>query len=369
MGHFRKQQISFFLTTECTLKCNYCYTLKDIDVKKEHQTLNFNFAKQGMLDFFRKFQSREIRFYGAGEPTREFKLMKKIKDFAFELAGNELKVELQTNGFFDTYIAEWIANNINILWISCDGMPEIHDHNRKTKKGTITSHIVERNLKFFAQQKHMQVGVRITVTPESINRQCEIIKYFHKLGIKYVNAHPACAPIHKQAQENLFKWDPLEFAKNFLEAHNEANKLGIFYNSLYIVNFDEKVDYACRALVPCPHLTTDEYVSSCDFAQFGPEYDPGPMQQFIYGKYIPKDDKIIYDENKIKMLRNRCTETLLNGKCKDCEVAYYCAGGCVGQVVNENSDLLEIHKKNCLITKYLSRHIPLGKKKWPVFHS
>jgi len=100
LAHVRKQQICFFLTVKCNLKCRYCYTLKIADVKKEHQTLNFNFAKRAIDDFFRDYPSREIRFYGAGEPTLEFELMKKIKEYAHSQAGDKLKVELQTNGFF-----------------------------------------------------------------------------------------------------------------------------------------------------------------------------------------------------------------------------------------------------------------------------
>lgn len=368
MAHIRKQQICFFLTSKCNLKCKYCCTLKTDVVKKEHQALSFSFAKRAIDDFFRDFPSKEIRFYGAGEPTLKFDLLREITKYARLRAGDKLKVELQTNGFFSESIAQWIAQNVNILWVSCDGPPEIQDFQRPTKKGKPSSILVEKNIRFFAKQKHMQVGIRTTATSLTIHRQMEVIKYFHNLGIKYVNVHPACAPVGGNS-DPIFHWDPVDFAKNFLEAHTEAKKLGVFYNSLYIANFDEKTRYACRACIPCPHITTDGYVSCCDFAQFGPEYAPGPLQQLIYGQYIAEEDRIVYDEEKIHNIRLRCVENLEKGLCKNCQFIYHCAGGCLGQVVNETGNLFGIHERNCRVTKYLAERMPLEKELYPVLHS
>lgn len=368
MAHVRKQQICFFLTTKCNLKCRYCYTLKAIDIEEKDQTLNFKFAKRGIDDFFRDYSSREIRFYGAGEPTLEFELMRKIREYAYSKAGDKLKVELQTNGFFSESTVRWIENNVNVLWISADGPPQIQDLQRPSKKGTPSAKIVERNIRHFAKQKHLQVGVRATITPFTINRQIELVKYFHGLGIKYINTVPASAPVI-DSSDPIFQWDPIDFAKNFLEARKEAEKLGVFYTSLFIANFDEKTRYACRACVPYPHLTTDGYVSCCDYAQFGPKYNSGPLQQLIYGKYIPEEDRIIYDEDKIYKIRSRCAENLAKGPCKGCEYIDYCAGGCVGQVVNATGDLAGILEKNCKIIKYLAKRLPLGKGLYPILHS
>ncbi len=368
MAHVRKQQISFFLTTKCNLRCKYCYTKKS-NFRKEHQILDFNFAKRGLNDFFRDYSSRQIRFYATGEPTIEINLMKKIKDYAYKLAGNNLKTELQTNGYFSRKIAEWISENIDILWISCDGPPEFQNIQRPMINGNPISKIVEDNIKFFAKKKNIQVGIRATLTPLTIYKQTEIVDYFKNLGIKYINVHPAALPIDSESNNKIFQWHPIEFAKNFLIAHNQAKRIGIFYNSLYIANFDEKTRYACRACIPYPHLTTDGYVSCCDFAQFGPDYLPGPLQQLIYGKYIPKEDRIIYDEEKISKIRSRCVENLKKDPCKNCKFIYYCAGGCLGQVVNETGSLMGIHKRNCKITKYLAERISLGEKLWPILHS
>ena len=254
------------------------------------------------------------------------------------------------------------------MWISCDGPKEIQDVQRPSADGSPNSDIVEKNIRFLATKDHMQVGVRATLCPNVINNQMLLVNYFHSLGIKYINVHPACVSIEDD-QDSIFKWDAIEFAKNFLQTHNEAKKLGIFYNTLYITNFDEKTRHACRSTVPYPHLTTDNYVSCCDFGLFGPKYAEGPLQQLIYGKYDPNNDIIEYDEKKIHNIRSRCSENLAKTKCKDCEYVCHCSGGCLGQVVNETGDIMGLHERNCEITKYLAKRMPLNKGLHPVIHS
>ena len=368
MAHIRKQMISFFLTTHCNLNCTYCYTPKIQGIKKEHQTLDLSFAKRGIDDYFRDSASRHIRFYGIGEPTLEFKLLKQIYNYAHGKAGDSLVVELQTNGFFAEEIARWIYKHVDILWVSCDGPPEVQDLQRPTANKGNTSGIVEKNLSYFATRDSMQVGVRVTLTSLTMKRQNEIVRYFNDLGIRYVNVLPAFAPVEGSSGV-VFDWDPLEFAKDFLIAHNKAKELGTCYNTMCIVNFDEQTRYACRVCTPCPHLTTDGNVSCCDFAQLGPEYLPGPLQQLVYGEYNPENQTITYDENAVSEVRARCVENLKEGVCADCKYIYNCAGGCLGQVVNETGDLMGKCERNCTIVKYLGEHMELNKGLHPALHS
>ena len=84
MAHVRKKMISFFLTTKCNLDCRYCYTNKS---DYTHQSLDFEFAKLGINDFSKSYNSKHIRFFGAGEPTLEFDLMKKIWEYSYGKLG------------------------------------------------------------------------------------------------------------------------------------------------------------------------------------------------------------------------------------------------------------------------------------------
>lgn len=368
MAHVRKQMISFFMTTRCNLNCIYCYTPKYKKIRPEDQTIDLEFAKRGITDFFRDSASRYIRFYGIGEPTLEFDKIVEIRNFAYSLAKESLTVELQTNGCFSEMIRSWIEDNVDVLWISCDGMPEIQDKQRPFISGAGTSGIVEENLRYLTKCDRIQTGVRATLTSEMIARQRELVDYLSSLGVKYINVLPTFAP-EEGSNSEIFVWDPIDFAKSFYDAHMYAKSKGIWYNTMCIVNFDEKTRIACRSCTPCPHLTTDGFVSCCDFTQLGYEYISSPLSQLIYGQYDRENDRILYNEDAISKIRSRCTEKLAQSTCKDCEYLENCAGGCMGQVVNETGDLMGRCEDNCKIVRYLGERMERNNGLHPAFHS
>ena len=50
MAHLRKQCVTLLMTSECNLDCTYCY-LRDCR-PREIQSIDLDFAKQGIQDFF-----------------------------------------------------------------------------------------------------------------------------------------------------------------------------------------------------------------------------------------------------------------------------------------------------------------------------
>jgi uncharacterized protein len=148
------------------------------------QTLSFEIAKAGINFFFSGNVSRHIRFYGPGEPTQEIELMKRIVDYAGSIAGDKLVVELQTNGVFAHRDRDWLLNSINIMWISFDGEPDIHDAQRHFPDGSSTSPYIEKNIQWLMTQKRNQnfmVGARVTITDKNIERQKSMVDYFFNL--------------------------------------------------------------------------------------------------------------------------------------------------------------------------------------------
>ncbi len=369
MAHVRKQMISFFMTTKCNLDCIYCYTPKYKQIKPEDQSIDLDFARKGIDDFFRDNPSRYIRFYGIGEPTIEIEKIKAITEYARLKSGDkDVYIELQSNGCFPESTRKWIAENVNWLWISCDGPADVHNKQRPFRNGGATSEKVEETIKSLQNIDTLTVGVRVTLMSDMISQQRKIVDYFESIGVRYINVLPVFEP--EEGSENpSYKWDAMDFAENFYDAHMYAESKGIWYNTMCIVNFDETTRIACRSCTPCPHLTTDGYVSCCDFTQLGPEYIDGPLSQLIYGKYDKEKDMIYYDEDAIHKIRSRCAENLKKETCKDCKYVYNCAGGCMGQVVNETGDLMGRIEDNCKIVQYLGERIPRNKGLFPAFHS
>lgn len=349
MAHIKKNMLSFFLTTKCNLDCTYCYTNKK---SHKHQTIPFEFAKLGVDEFLGKNGIRHIRFFGAGEPTEEFSLLKEICQYADNKAKSfKVTKEIQTNGIISSQKAHWLAKNFDIIWISCDGTPKIQNYFRRTVTDKPTSDKLEKSIKILIDQGIGMTGIRSTITNVNVLEQCQMIKYFHGLGIKYVWSDPLFPSVG--SSHPIDSLDLMIYVKKFIEASEYAESLGMVYRTFLACNFDEETKFHCRACLPAPHLTTDGYISACDMALFG--LDDNHMSVFIYGKWDKENNKIIIDKKKVEVLRHRSVDNMPT--CKDCEIRYNCGGYCLGEVTNESLNLFGIKKQVCAPIKYLSRHI------------
>ena len=342
MGHVKKLPISVLITEECNLCCEYCIT-DSPRFQKKPQTIDLDFVRQGISYHFAKVTDRHLRLYSVGEPTTRFDLVKKIVNFARSISASKVNVELQTNGYFATETARWICQNIEQAWISLDGPPEINDKYRKNTDGLGSSGTVSENIKFLAGE--IEVGVRATCTDINVASQKELLDYCRELGVSKVASKPVLSPVG----EGREKWsvDLMEYAENFLEAWEYARDLGMYYTCVLIFNFDHPTRYACRACFPTPHLTPDGYVSACDRAFLGDT----PLKDLIYGKWLPDERRIEYDQDKINEIRQRTPEHI--SQCLDCRAREYCAGNCMGTGYQETGDLLGVSERYCEAILYL----------------
>lgn len=366
-AHCKKEMISVFVTTKCNLNCSYCFTNKN---QNEHkgQTISFEFVKKGIDDYFSTNYMRHVRFFGAGEPTVEFDLLKKIHDYALEKGGDAVSFEIQTNGAFSDSVAKWIKNNIDIVWISCDGTPEIQDMHRpflNENDKRKTSEVIEKNIRILHEaDSKCFVGIRATITYENITKQAEMIDYFYDLGITNIWVDPIFPSVGDTAQNEENSFDTMLFARQFLTASQYAYEKGVFYGSILTCNFNDIVNKHCRACLPVPHLTTDGFVSACDMALFGK--DKNHMSPLIYGKWNEGTRTIEYDENKIRLLRSRTTENMSH--CEVCTAKEHCGGYCLGEVLNETGDLFGRKKGVCGAIRYLNEHLDLKLRKYKYTH-
>ncbi len=145
----------------------------------------------------------------------------------------------------------------------------------------------------------------------------------------------------------------------------------MFYQTHLMVNFDEPVSCYCRACTKpiYPQLTSDGYVSCCDWASFGPDYLSGALQQCIYGKWDREQKKIIYFPEAMARVESRNVQHLGEGDCKGCEILEHCAGGCIGKVMVRSGDLHRVDPNWCAAVLHLARHIPQNTGVYPVRHS
>lgn len=337
------------------------------------QSLPIEIAKAGVDLFFEENPNRHIRFYGPGEPTQEIGLMKEIVAYARSKTDEDLTVELQTNGVFARKDREWILNNINIMWISFDGEPEVHDSQRRFCKGGPTSPFIEENITWFSKNRESQdlmIGARVTITDENVERQKEMVDYFFSLGITHIWSDPlfptvGMVPVcDNQAKLDAYKFNIDKYVDVFIEARQYAEKLGVFYGSFLTCNFDGRCNHHCRACTPVPHFTPDGYISACDLVTFGE--NAGHMDCFVYGKWDESKHVFIVDDEKVKALQERTTHNMPH--CKNCEVRNHCGGYCLGEVQNETGKLTGQKPYACKAIKRLAQEIGFTGSPYPYMH-
>ena len=348
MGHARKRMLSFFLTTSCNLDCSYCYTHND---SHSGQTIDPEFAKAGIDHFLRAGVPPHLRFFGPGEPTSQFDLMCSLIDYAKESFPQfKFTLEIQTNGVFSRRVRDYLADQFDYVWVSCDGRPEMQDVHRRNRGGHPSSPMLERNVRYLTEFGKGVTGIRTTITNANVYEQDKMLRYFRSLGVTIVWADPLFAAIGDPPE--TVDLDPMLFATEFLKSQSTADQLGITYGSILTANFDEDVIYQCRACLPMPHLTTDGYVSACDMALFGMDADH--MDVFIYGWWDPSNREIVFNNDKISALRSRSVDNLVD--CKTCPALKQCAGFCLGEVVNESRSLFGTKPRTCEAIRYLHAH-------------
>lgn len=353
MPHCNKQMLSFFLTTKCNLCCRYCYNAIERH-SIEEQSLSEEIAKAAIDWYFSSTEIRHIRFYGPGEPTCEFNLMKSITEYAKSHPSNGSKttVEIQTNGIFPEETREWILENVNIIWMSFDGMREIQNYYRPLNPDyapkyfyKTTADIIEDNTRWLIsnkQKRDLMVGVRATITEENIYRQTEMIDYFGALGVKHIWSDPLFhsvreTPVYQHDISNEPSVDLSKYIREYLKAKEYAKNKGIFYGSFLAVNFDGESEYHCRSCTPLtsPHITTDGYISACDMVLLGSNaYHMAPL---VVGKWNEekKEFDLFYD--KINYIMSRKSTNM--DHCKNCPVILHCGGYCLGETLNETGSL------------------------------
>lgn len=362
MKNCDKLAVTVCTTNICNLRCGYCIASSSKE-QVDPKVIDINFAKKGIKDALEGYptgvKAKCLRFYSGGEPTQAMRIIKECVEYARLLDPN-IKTELQTNGLFlSRDITLWIRDNISVVWFSLDGPPKINNNNRPDKNGKGRTREIEKNLKLVMENS--TVGIRSTIIKEEVNKQHLLVEYYSKLGVKNLAFNPVFNPVERNSQgrKDISSFSVMDFANGFLVAYKKAEKLGVTLLSSLTCNFDGHTSLACWSCIPMPQLNVDGSVSSCDLVLY--EDTKEEMKTFLYGEWDDDNKKISYDMDKINYLRKRTVENL--PKCKDCEVSFFCAGGCLGGVAYEKGNMYDVIETDCEAIKYLAKNIPLNQRK------
>ena len=126
--------------------------------------------------------------------------MRDIADYAHKVGESGVTAEVQTNGIFDENVRNWLLDNINNIWMSFDGLPDIQNKMRPLNpkyyeqfKGRTSAEIIEGNTRYLIANKgnrNLMIGARVTMRDDNIARQKEMVDYFFDMGIRHVWTNP-----------------------------------------------------------------------------------------------------------------------------------------------------------------------------------
>ncbi len=358
MGFARKKVLSFFVDEKCNMSCIYCTVQSDLRKSKtDPKVIDVNFAKLGIDDyfgngFFKEGEKKGLRIFGNGEPTMEFDIIREIIEYGEMKAGEELFVEMQSNGYFTAEIARWLGEHVDLLWFSLDGVGEVQNRQRPTRDGKPSFPVIDRNVKIIARSDRTKMGFRPTISIYNIDRQEELIDYARDNGVLAIHADPWGHFLGKvEGQARL-----IDFAKRLIESWRYADSRGVQYGSEFIVNFDEEVEIYCRSCLPAPEFTPDGYVTCCDMACDADSFMAKAFPAVLFGKYNKEENRIDYDQEKIEKIRSRNIYNLKD--CQGCMALKHCAGGCIGSGMVYSGDFYGVNKEYCAVVKYLYKKMP-----------
>lgn len=328
-NRFLPTYITIIPTTDCNLRCVYCYATAGDKIKN----MDWGIAKAGIdlsisSALKLKKKSFSLGFHGGGEPTLRWKLLRKCIDYAKQMGNdNSLKprFSIVTNGVLTEHQANFIGQNINSILVSVDGPKDIQDRQRPKSNGHGSSEEVFTTLKRL-DELGIRYGIRSTITEYSVNRMTEIIDFFHQnfhnvIGIQF-------EPLFGCGRSISSRWKAPSneaFIKNYIKAKKKADRyhLKLRYSGSDLSRVSIRF---CGAAGNNCYVTPDGFISSC--IEVTSEDDPR-SKLFFYGKFNKKTSEFDIDKKQLMKLRNMIVQNMWD--CQKCFLKWNCAGDCLAK--------------------------------------
>ncbi len=329
-GHPTPTDVTLFLTTQCNLRCTYCYaSAGDTPLR----SMPLEVATRGIDEIVAnalqtKADHIEVNYHGGGEPTVNWDTLYQSYDYARQLCehhGLGLVASLATNGVMSDKKRQWVIEHLDGVSISFDGLPQAHDLHRLTVSGQGSSHLVETTLSAF-DEANFPYGLRMTVTKDQIETLPQSVSYI------FDHFNPQALQVEPAYQLGRWKDQPSAETASFIKAYRQAQ-----YEAK---TRGRDIQFSgARLGVLSPHfcgvtqdsfcLSTDGNVSAC-YEVFN--QDQNFAKRFFYGK--PKNGQKGYEFNQhlVDDLRGQTVDQ--RAYCKGCFAKWSCGGDCLNKALN-----------------------------------
>jgi oxygen-independent coproporphyrinogen-3 oxidase len=343
---FAPECLTIYLNNRCNLACGYCYAAagRGDAAPAIDERAALGAARLVARSCARKGQRFHLVLHGGGEPTLDWEAVVRLVEGTRAIT-NEARVAwfgfLATNGVIAEERAAWLGRELDLVEISCDGPPDIQDRQRPLAGGGPTSPHIERTARIL-RDAGGRLLVRTTITPETVERQSEIVEYLHQaLGAVQMRFEPVY-------RAGAFRPERAEwFVEHFLEAQRQARARGCDL-SISGARLDEIHGPFCDVLRDTLHLLPDGAATACFFATDG---RPPGAAPFVVGKWDQSRSEYLLDADAIAAHRRKALA--LPPMCLDCINVCHCARECPDRCAAMDA-APEVPSFRCLVQRRLA---------------
>lgn len=335
-NHFSVKRLALVLTTNCNLRCKYCYANCGSYEYKSEKIMDKETLNNAIDYFFTNFKEvKTIQFFG-GEPTLCCdKIQYAIRKIDNMFKNGEIEIKPQygivTNGInISDSLIELIKSHNIAVTLSVDGDKAIHDFLRSDAKGNGSFELIYQNYhKLLKQGLHKNISIETTYTNYHLEQDIslvDLIKLFKKM-FNITIPHISPVNIHKSnelsIEKNYEKFigyvrETIEYTlDNFVE-NNSIETYYILYKLITrIINKFEK-----KAICP---IGLSTFSVSPD-GKIDPCFMYTSKDELSYGEIGSNPDKVL---EKAKEFNDRVNIKDNNKKCTKCFAKKICTS-CLG---------------------------------------
>lgn len=333
----RKKQIGFINTTDCLLRCVYCFNNGGEARNYLHPDIAINVLDEFTADG--DFDQLVVKFFG-GEPTLNMELMQRVVGF-LEDRNIPASYHIVTAGYVTKQNLEWMVGKGFVFTISLDGENDIQQFQRPLVVAVDGLMSPEHSLTYIAGAR-APCKVRMTVTNANVDRLPQHVAYLHNLGAEIIHIEPVTQA--GRAIQGIERPNAAHFSQKLLEAIDEGARLGVqVINSSYM-NLLQQEGHYCSAGKDHIVVGARGEISLC--YEIADECSPHASRMLV-GQYSHHTRKIKYHTTT-----GACnSQHYLSPTCVTCISASACGGGCPSRNLADAGDTHNQGGYFCQITR------------------
>jgi len=342
--------LTFILTSDCTMNCIYCYARGG----ENKEVLSWETITGVCEDVIERFVQSDpdhqlhVSFHG-GDISSVWPLFQRsvihIREIC-RISKIPLSVSAGINGALSLPQQKWFINNIDDATVSMDGFSEIQNYQRPLANQKDSFSIVDQTLKFF-DGHNFSYGLRCTVTGHTVSRLEEIVDFF---CTNYRTKKIMTEPMFPMGRGNQLAPPS---TNDFIYHFRKANKIAKRHNVELIYSgarLRTTTSIFCQALDNSMVVTPDGSLSCC-YEVFSSN-DPA-SSYFFYGYFDKQRRKLVFNEEKRQRLFSLIDEE--RKKCQTCFCKYHCAGDCPVKSIFHKISKDEVQFDRCHINRELTK--------------